>query len=109
MIVLFFALFGGRLLTSLIGQSMWNKYPYKDAERRFIFQDEQLCSSGTQCEACYDYDAVTYIRENAERFFLYTSDNQFYIFRKDSFTQGDPEQFREFIQQKTGKAVEYVK
>lgn len=80
-----------------------------DAPMEFWFEDDAFFVRADNTSSSYRYHALSDVWESGSHFYLFCSGKMQYILRKDAFTQGDPEQFREFIQQKTGKAVEYAK
>lgn len=42
-------------------------------------------------------------------YFLFISKDWAYVLKKADFTQGSPEVFRSFLEQKTGHPVEFIK
>ena len=83
----------------------------KDTAMAFSFEDDVFFVLADGVSQSFRYHALTDVWEDQSRFCLYGSGSGkiYYVLRKDSFTQGDPEQFRDFIAQKTGKEVEFVK
>lgn len=55
------------------------------------------------------YPAVQAVLETDAAYYLFVGQEHMLMLRKREFVQGDPEQFRDFIAQKTGKEVEFVK
>ena len=55
------------------------------------------------------YPAVQAVLETDAAYYLFVGQEHMLMLRKREFTQGGPEQFRDFIAQKTGRPVEYVK
>ena len=74
----------------------------------FTFEDDAFFIRADNDSSSYRYHVISDVWEDKTIFCLFGTGIQ-YILRKDAFTQGDPEQFREFIAQKTGKEVEFVK
>lgn len=55
------------------------------------------------------YPAVQAVLETDAAYYLFVGQEHMLMLRKREFVQGTPEQFRDFIAQKTGRAVEFVK
>ena len=56
----------------------------------------------------YKYHLIEALYEDSELFYLRMEDSDLFIIPKDSFTRGNPEEFREFIQNATEKKFEEV-
>ena len=84
------------------------KYRLIGVPTDFTFEDDAFFILADSGSSSYRYHVISDVWEDKTIFCLFGAGIQ-YILRKDAFTQGDPEQFREFIAQKTGKEVEFVK
>lgn len=87
----------------------WRGYRFKGVEFSYQFAPDSFTEQSQFGTSQLKYSIILQVVEDPSHYFLFVSGNAAHMLRKDAFTQGDPEQFREFIQQKTGKAVEFVK
>ena len=92
-----------------VSKILWRNYADRVDPFTLDFAEEFLTSTDPLSQSRYEYAVIKDIWEDNSRFYLHMYHGLIIILRKNAFTQGDPEQFREFIAQKTGKAVEYVK
>lgn len=85
----------------------WNGYREKETRIVYTLTPEQfyerLPASGHRLE----YTLITAVLEDRERFFLVMG-TQAHILKKSDFVKGDPENFRRFICEVTGKTVKFV-
>lgn len=85
----------------------WNGYREKETRIVYTLTPEQfyerLPASGHRLE----YTLITAVLEDRERFFLVMG-TQAHILKKSDFVEGDPENFRRFICEVTGKTVKFV-
>lgn len=100
-----------------LGAILWHKYdPLKD----HLWPPEAVMVTASffeeliQVEEPYmlhqlAFAAVQSIAESGAAFYLFVGTEHVLMLRKREFTMGDPEQFRAFISQKTGKPVITVK
>lgn len=95
-----------RPVITLIACTAWKKFPHKDM-LQFNFEDQRFTCIMPQTVTNSEYSMITDVCEDQTRFYLY-GETIAHILRKDAFTQGSPQQFREFIAEKTGKPVELV-
>lgn len=51
---------------------------------------------------------IRMVLESEKAYYLFVSEEHVLMICKDSFLQGDSEHFRDFIQQRSGKTIEYV-
>lgn len=83
----------------------WNGYREKETRIVYTLTPEQfyerLPASGHRLE----YTLITAVLEDRERFFLVMG-TQAHILKKSDFVKGDPENFRRFICEVTGKTGE---
>ncbi|MBR0311921.1 MAG: YcxB family protein [Oscillospiraceae bacterium] len=57
----------------------------------------------------YRYEDIAALCERGDYYFFFLGKRYGMIFDKRLFTQGDPETFRAFIEQKTGKRFQTIK
>ena len=60
-------------------------------------------------ETRYQYENITVLCESERYFFLFLGNKHGQIFDKQGFRQGDPDAFRVWLEQKTGKTFQKVK
>lgn len=101
-----FELFRFEILSFLFA---WRGYRFKGVEFSYQFTPDGFTEQSQFGTSQYNYTIILQVVENPTHYFLFVTGNAAHMLHKDAFTQGDPEQFREFIAQKTGKEVEFVK
>ena len=95
--------------TARASRLLWRNYADRVEEFTLTFTEDGYTDVNSVSQSRLDYSVVNGILEDASRYYLLLCNGKAMFIRKDRFTHGDPEQFRDFIQQKTGKPVEYVK
>lgn len=93
------------LSSQLVEQELAARFP--DRQLSMAFSEPGF--SEVSGEVWEDYEVVTGVVEDRERFYLLLRGEMRYILRKDAFTQGVPEDFRQWIGERTGRPVEFVK
>lgn len=91
------------------------KWIWKNSDKRGFIQqycfDEEKMSfiNGDDWEE-YSYDSIVTVLEDKKNYFLCVEEKQIQcVLVKKDFKQGEPEEFRKFIAEKTGKPVVYFK
>ena len=80
------------------------------ATRLFHFEEETLETEHPDVEISrYPYSAFAAIYETDGYFVLLLDDIYGMTVAKNGFTSGDPDEFRAFITEKTGKPMQYIK
>lgn len=87
----------------------WKGYQEKGTELNFCFSETNFTVLTPTSSSEMLYSGFARLYEDASCYVLMLPTNAGYVLRKSAFIEGDPEQFRDFIQQKTGKAVTYIK
>ena len=105
---------GGYLLLSLrrtpLGAgAAWRSYPEKGRLLTYRVTDDGITCQSAGSLLNFEYALVQCVLEDQERFYLFVDQRAAHMLRKDGFTQGTAEDFRAFIEKKTGKPVEYIK
>ena len=80
-----------------------------DTPMRFTFEEDGFYVWEPSGSASYRYHALDAVWEDGERDYLILPGKQWWALQKSAFTKGDPAGFRDFIESKTGKAVEIIK
>lgn len=99
------------LMEFMMSASMYHNFNTKlrDTEMTYRFGDdgfeivERLGSSRSS------YEAITTAAESDRAYLLMTAGNAGLLLPKSGFRQGSPEEFRSFLEEKTGKPVPYYK
>lgn len=73
------------------------------------FSDDGFQNSIVDRETRYSYRAIQAVYETDEYFILFVTKTTAEAVRKSAFTTGAPADFADFIQQKTGLTVQYLK
>ena len=87
----------------------WKSYPEKGNELDYRFSEDGFTVTLPTSRTEMAYTSIAGVFEDTGHYVLLLPAKTGYILRKDAFIQGSPEQFRDFIAQKTGRAVEFVK
>lgn len=84
----------------------WKNYPEKGERLTYCLTEGGVTclSAGSRLEV--DYSRIQCVLEDRERFYLFVDRQAAHMLRKDGFTRGTPEAFREFIARKTGRPAE---
>ena len=75
----------------------------------YSFCDEKLYVKTSVDEGTVHYDAFIKIVENKGYYLLFITKYSAHVLPKCDFTQGEPEEFRAFISEKTGLEIKYVR
>lgn len=78
-------------------------------ETTYVFQDRYIATSSSLEASNLSYRTIDSIAESDNLFALYVNRNMAHLLPKACFTQGTPEEFRQFIAEKTQKPVTYYK
>ena len=80
----------------------------KGMEQDFVFEETAVVASTEIEKVVHNYTAFAALAETDKYFVLYLNKYAGYVLTKEGFLQGKPEDFRAFIQQKTGKTIRFV-
>lgn len=89
-------------VNDLAGRKMWNKYQGQGARIDTEFWEDEYKIKYFGNEVPRPYSEIKSLCSDDGRFYLFVSEQSADIIRRDCFTQGDPEEFADFIAQKTG-------
>jgi hypothetical protein len=78
-------------------------------EARAVFSDTEYTVTTQAAETHWKYQKLQKACETKEYFVFLFDQNHAQAFAKAGFAQGTPDELRTFIQEKTGKPVEYVR
>jgi len=87
------------------GAWAWRSYRQKGEELRYRFEPCRFVLERPHARCEYDYRAILQIVENEGCFYLFDTPQTAFILPKRDFQQGTPDEFRDFIQRVTEKAV----
>ena len=87
----------------------WKSYQEKGSELDYRFSEDGFTVTLPTSRTEMAYSSIAGVFEDAGHYVLLLPAKNGFILRKDAFTQGTPEQFRDFIAQKTGRPVKYVR
>lgn len=73
------------------------------------FKDDHYIHRTKGAETWWNYRQIKAIGESGEYFAFVLDKNHGQIYRKDGFVWGTPEEFRDFIQKKTGLRIQKVR
>lgn len=90
-------------------KASWKSYQEKGTELNFCFSETGFTVLLPTSSSEILYSGLARLYEDASCYVLMLPTNADYVLRKSAFIEGDPEQFRDFIQQKTGKPVTVIK
>ena len=73
---------------------------------KFTFRENSMFVVTPQDSGTVQYDILIRLAETREHFFLFNSQQSAYIIGKNDFTQGNDDEFKVFLQEKTGLTFE---
>lgn len=91
-------------------KQLWRSYDKRGMEIKFCFDEDGMdfCCGGES--EPYPYDRVVRVLEDPQNFFISFNDRGVAcVLVKRELTQGTVDEFRRFMENKTGKPVEYFK
>lgn len=89
-------------VNDLSGYKMWNKYQGQGARIDTEFWENEYKIKYFGNEVPRPYSEIKSLYSDDERFYLFVSEQSADIIRRDCFTQGNEEDFADFIAQRTG-------
>lgn len=103
------------MLACILGEDAVNgivglrRIPPADREVNAAFQEERYVHRTQGAETWWSYRQIKAIGEDKDYFAFALDKKHGQIYAKDSFDWGTPEEFREFIQRKTGLRIQKVR
>lgn len=89
-------------VNDLSGYKMWNKYQGQGARIDTEFYEDEYRIKYFGNDVPRPYGEIKTLYSDDERFYLFVSEQSADIIRRDCFTQGNEEDFADFIAEKTG-------
>lgn len=74
-----------------------------------VFFDDHFTSSSKNVSSVVQYGEICALEESSEIFFLKRTKTSGVSICKSDFTAGSPEDFRAFIEEKTGKKIKFIR
>lgn len=74
----------------------------------FTFREDAFTVGDKWKKTGYGYEVLQGLYEDGEYYFLFVNPKVGYLLRKRDFTAGTAEDFRAFLEARTGKSVQYV-
>ena len=87
----------------------WRNYKEKGRPCSYRFCEDCFMVYTHVSDQRFYYPVIEAVLETGRAYYLFISANTAYILRKDSFTQGNPEDFRDFLARAAKKDVQFVK
>ena len=87
----------------------WKNYSNKGQTITYRFGDDRFEEHMEQSDHSYEYSIVESVYEDKKRFYLFVNRQSAHIIRKEDFRHGAPDDFRAFIEEKTGLRVQTIK
>ena len=109
------ALLAGIMLACVLGEDTVNgliafrQILPDNREVNVTFREDRYIQRSRASETWWNYHPITAIAEDKDYFALVIDKNHGQIYAKAGFEWGDPDEFREFIQRKTGLKVQKIK
>ena len=105
-VVLFFILRNDEKFNA---SSAWRNIPVKQRENVTTFGEEEFVAVTQAGETHWPYKKIYRMFETEDYFILLQNKNGGQVFDKKGFEKGSPAKFKTFMEEKTGKTVEYFK
>lgn len=86
----------------------WKNCKGKGMTLTYRFGEEDFSAHTSVSDERCDFVVIEEVVEDKLHYFLFINKSAAYLLRKDSFTEGDPEQFRGFIAEKIGKPIKQI-
>ena len=87
----------------------WKQYKEKGQTVSYRFCEDCFMAYTPVSDQRFYYPVIEAVIETADCFYLFVNTATAHMLRKDRFTEGDPEDFRDFIARVTGKEVRFIK
>lgn len=89
-------------------QRAWKNYQKHGEAYTYRFTPEGFEIHGKTSDHRYDYSLLQQLWEDEGHFYLFLDQPTPFMLNKTGFTQGGPEAFPAFLQEKTGKPIQWV-
>ena len=88
--------------------ALWARWPDKGAALDFRFTEAGFSYRTPVSECRYEYSVLRELAEDGGYFYLFITGEMAYVLKKTDFTRGAPEEFRKFLEERTGKTVQFM-
>ncbi len=88
-------------IDELAGRRTWNRYPLQGMKITYDFDAGGFVETRQGNKYKHNYKDIVELYADEERYYLYVSENSAYMICKRGFTEGDPEEFAKYIENKT--------
>lgn len=85
----------------LAGRRTWNQYPLQGMKITYDFEAGGFTETRQGNVYKHNYKDIIELYADEERYYLYVKENAAYMICKRGFTEGDPEEFAKYIENKT--------
>jgi|GEM_PF-3496422 len=85
----------------LAGRRTWKQYPLQGMKITYTFEAGGFTETRQGNEYKHNYKDIIELYADEERYYLYVRENSAYMICKRGFTEGDPEEFAKYIENKT--------
>ena len=96
--VIMSAEYGAKATAKQIVASLKGSFPLM----KFSFRQDNIVVTTPDASGAVHYDIIVRLAENHQYLFLFSSERAAYVLDKTGFTEGSVEEFKAFIQEKTG-------
>lgn len=85
----------------LSGRRTWKQYPLQGMKITYDFDAGGFVETRQGNEYKHNYKDIIELYADEDRYYLYVKENSAYMICKRGFTEGDPEEFAKYIENKT--------
>lgn len=85
----------------LAGRRTWNQYPLQGMTITYDFEAGGFTETRQGNTRKHNYKDIVELYADEDRYYLYINENSAYMICKRGFTEGDPEEFAKYIENKT--------
>ena len=86
----------------------WNLYQKRGESYTYRFTQDSFEVHGKSSDHRYDYSLLQQLWEDEGHLYIFLDQRAPFMLNKSGFTQGNPAAFSVFLQEKTGKPVQWV-